>query len=187
MKGFAWAAAIALVLASTPAWAASQAPAKSEAGKPAAQDKQVGAETTESFAIVSIRGKELLRLAPTSDHSAQARAEKVRERIHETLESNAGKTVSVKPSEITVEKSAKLVVLRLKNANLVTVTEKDAAMAGKSAAELAEIWASDLRDILAGLTVTAKEDLPKDFVTIATGEITRPAGGGAGTAPKPKK
>jgi hypothetical protein len=67
-------------------------------------------------------------------------------------------------------------------------------MANKSQQDLAQAWATALRNALKGVTVARGKQLPEDFVTIAKGEMmvpktagAKPKGGGAGPGGKPHK
>lgn len=183
MKRFVMAAAIAAALGVTGQAGAALAQAS---GSTPAQEQQAN---TVTFATVTIRGKEVMRLTDAGGHGAQARAQEVDKRLRQVLESESGRPAAgaVKPSEVTVAKSGNLYVVRLRDANVITATDADARLAEMEAPALAEQWATKLRDALSGIEVTAQENLPTDFVTIATGQLTMPAGGGAGAGTKPPK
>jgi hypothetical protein len=176
--GTALAAAIALT---------GQAGAARAATTSATTTTQEQAQTT-TFALVTIHGKEIMRLTDAGGRGAESRALEVDKRLRDEMESQPGRPAAgpIKPSQVTVQKSGSNYVVRLRDANVITAAATDAKLAGKTPQALAEQWATDLRDALSGVEVTAKEDLPKDFVTFAMGQITMPAGGGAGTGAKPK-
>lgn len=182
MKRFMTAAAIAAALGVT--GLAGAALAQETGTTTTTQEKQAN---TVKFAIVSIRGEEIMRLTDAVGHGAESRAMEVDKRLREVMESEKGRPAigAIKPSDVKVEKSGNLYVVRLRDANVITATHMDAKLADMAPRELAEQWATKLRDVVSGIEVTAQENLPTDFVTIATGQITTPVGGGAGAGTKP--
>jgi hypothetical protein len=151
------------------------------------QEKQDKQANTVNFAVVSIRGTEIMRLTDAVGHGAESRAKEVDKRLREVMESEKGRAPigAIKPSDVKVEKSGNLWVVRLRDANVITATHMDAKLADMAPQALAEQWATKLRDVVSGIEVTAQENLPSDFVTIATGQLNAPAGGGAGAGTKP--
>jgi hypothetical protein len=182
MRRILTAAAIAAALGVT--GLAGPALAQASSTTAATQEKQAN---TVNFAIVSIRGEEIMRLTDVVGHGAEARAKEVDKRLREVMESEKGRPAigAIKPSDVKVEKSGNLYVVRLRDANVITATHMDAKLADMAPQALAEQWATKLRDVVSGIEVTAQENLPTDFVTIATGQINAPTGGGAGAGTKP--
>lgn len=187
MTRFMTAAAIAAALGMTGMSSAALAEASSTTTT--TTTTQESQANTVNFAIVSIRGTEIMRLTDAVGHGAESRAKEVDKRLREVMESEKGRPAigAIKPSDVKVEKSGNLWVVRLKDANVITATHMDAKLADMAPQALAEQWATKLRDVVSGIEVTAQENLPTDFVTIATGQITTPAGGGAGAGAKPDK
>lgn len=185
MKRFMTTAAIAAALGMTGMSSAALAQASSTTTT-TTQETQAN---TVNFAIVSIRGEEIMRLTDAVGHGAESRAKEVDKRLRQVMESEKGRPPigAIKPSDVKVEKSGNLWVVRLKDANVITATHMDAKLADMAPQALAEQWATKLRDVVSGIEVTAQENLPSDFVTIATGQINAPAGGGAGAGAKPDK
>lgn len=185
MKRFMTTAAIAAALGMTGMSSAALAQASSTTTT-TTQETQAN---TVNFAIVSIRGEEIMRLTDAVGHGAESRAKEVDKRLRQVMESEKGRPAigAIKPSDVKVEKSGNLWVVRLKDANVITATHMDAKLADMAPQALAEQWATKLRDVVSGIEVTAQENLPSDFVTIATGQINAPAGGGAGAGAKPDK
>lgn len=153
---------------------------------------QADKKEKQRFAIVTVNKKEVLRLAESGEYLPQERAEKIQERLSSVIEPDANMTFKpVQAAEVTVEMVAGMPVIRLREQNLVSVTAEDAKLNNTNQQELAQRWASSLRGALQGYKLGKGETLPENFITIATGELTMPKGGGAGQAPekpeKPKK
>lgn len=148
----------------------------------ASQDKE-----KQRFAIVTVNKTEVLRLAESGEFLPQERAEKIQERLASVLEPDAKQSFQpVKAAEVTVEMVAGMPVIRLREQNLVSVTQEDAKLNSTDQQALAQKWATTLRESLKDFKLGKGQKLPESFITVATGELTTPKGGGAG-AGKPKK
>ncbi|MFP5502451.1 MAG: hypothetical protein ACLGIN_08160, partial [Candidatus Sericytochromatia bacterium] len=168
------------------------------ASRPGQLERPTQARTTEQaameeveFASVRLNNQEVMRLFPAGDLKAKQRADMVRERLRQGLETGPNNTVEAfQQTDVNVATVNNMPVIRLREANVITVTHRDAELLGaKSADDLAQQWASALRENLAALDLKAGQPLAMDLVTVATGTLTVPTartGGGAGTAPKVK-
>ncbi|MNS34102.1 hypothetical protein D3C72_662250 [compost metagenome] len=150
-----------------------------------AKDAQPSKETKVRFSTVMINNKEVLRLGETKDLHADERAAEAQKRLNMVLVPNPGeKFKPVKATDVTVEAVDGATVLRLRNQNVAQVTPEDAKLANMSIDDLAQKWAEQLRTSLKDIKVAQGGKLPSNLITVAKGEMTMPAGGGAGGTPK---
>ncbi|MFN3429266.1 MAG: hypothetical protein ACK46X_04865 [Candidatus Sericytochromatia bacterium] len=150
-----------------------------------AKDAKQSKDTKVRFSTVMINNKEVLRLGETKELHADERAEEVQKRLNMVLVPQPGEAFTpVKATDVTVESVDGATVLRLRNQNVVQVTPEDARLANMGADELGMKWAEQLRASLADIKVAQGGKLPPNLVTVAKGEMTMPAGGGAGGTPK---
>lgn len=166
------------------------------ASRPGQLERPTQERTTEQaameeveFASVRLNNQEVVRLFPAGDLDAKQRAEMLRERLRQGLQTGPNNTVEAfRQTDVDVATVNNMPVIRLREANLITVTHKDAELLGaKSADDLAQQWASALRQNLASLDLKAGQPLATDLVTVATGTLSVPTartGGGAGTTPR---
>ena len=137
------------------------------------------------FAVVNVNEHEIFRLADSGGRTAQARAAEIDQRLRQTLEPNPGERWrSVKPSDVTVETVDNAPVIRLRNQNVIAVTAQDAQLNRRKLHDLAQRWATDLREALAVVRLAQGNKLPAGFVSVASGQLDYGTpGGGAGGAP----
>ncbi len=154
-----------------------------------ATEKQQRATATEKihFAAVMINGKEVLRLAETADMTPTERADFAQERLIVLITPPKGMPVKpVEDAEVVVTLMAGQPEIHFRGQRIADVTGLDAQLHQLSMKALAARWAADLRRELKGVHVAVGKPLPKDVVTVSSGLMERPRGGGAGAAP-PKK
>lgn len=162
-------------------------PASASAWQVAA-DARESKDTKVRFSTVSVNNQEVLRIAETKTLHADERAEKVHERLSMVLEPDPNeKYQPVKASEVTVETIDKAIVVRLRNQNVIQATPADAKLNGMSQEDLAQKWATNLREALKDVKVAKDGQLPENFIAVAKGELTTQGGGAGGTAPKKDK
>lgn len=146
-------------------------------------------ETKVRFSTVSINQQEVMRLAETPDMHADERADEVQKRLEMVMVPDPGeKFQPVKATDVKVESVDGAQVVRLRNQNVIQVTNQDAKLAGLKPDVLAQRWAESLRGALQEVKVSGNGRLPENWVTVAKGELTtpkreagtKPKGGGAG-------
>jgi hypothetical protein len=175
-------AAVVGIAQASPAIALSLIEVAAAAG---AKDTKQSKDTKVRFSTVMINNQEVMRLGETKELHADERAAEVQKRLNMVLVPNPGeKFTPVKASDVTVESVDGATVVRLRNQNVAQVTPEDAKLAGLSTEDLGQKWAEQLRTSLKDIKVAQGGKLPANLITVAKGEMTMPAGGGAGGTPQ---
>lgn len=153
-----------------PAWAATAAP------------PPAGTTTTRTTVpgAVAIGTHRVFNLAPVSDLSAERRAQAARSAIVAAITPAPGNDI-VKPialpDDVQTRTINHLPVVTFKGKNIITVTQPDVALNGVSGNALADRWAQQLRDALAGLNITDRTAFQaiRDEIAVAGTTITTEA------------
>lgn len=146
------------------------------APKPArAADKPVAA--------VRVNNREVMQLAEVGGMTAEQRAAMVRERVEGTVRPQPNEAFEViQASDLEVVTVSNIPVLRLREQNIISVTQADADLAGMTPQALAQRWANDLRGALTSFRLGENQAIPENFIVVRV--LDPRTGGGAGQAPK---
>ncbi|MBC7542956.1 MAG: BON domain-containing protein [Candidatus Sericytochromatia bacterium] len=169
---------VLLVTTALPAFA--QAPPAALPAKP-----QQGQQARASFRIGD---REVFQLAPAGGMTAEERARASRSALMSALTPETGKSIVRPfnlPGDVTTRVANNQQVVLFRGKQIASVTPPDVQASGMSAEALADRWARNLRDGLAGLNVDERTAYSaiRDAFTVAaagapTGETTGTGGGG---------